>query len=574
MKRITIIMICLALSAALLAGCGGTATAGSSGASASSRETASTAAVTVTEAPTTEQFSDGDVRTVSADDANATITLSGSEGTLSDSTRGSSGSVVTITSKGAYLVTGSAEGVQIVVDDSTKSGNVYLILDSVSMTNADACILVENADKVILQLSGDSTLTSTAPDKGTIYAKDDLTVNGSGSLTVLSAKHGVVCKNDLRLTGGSLSVNAESVGLKSGGTVRISDGTITLSTGHDGVQIDSDAGDGYFYMEGGAIRIDAGYDGVDVGTSESVACTGYLRITGGTLAVTAGGGSDSAKSDTSQKGLKCAGNIYLDGGAVTVSAADDAVHADGDVSVADGVLTLSSSDDGVHAAGTLAVSGGALTVSKSYEGLEAETVSVSGGTVRVTASDDGVNAAGGSDSASAEAGPWKQGGNTGVIQISGGALTVNAGGDGLDSNGSIRVSGGVTVVEASTAGGNGALDKGDGALCVCEITGGTVLALGTADMAVNFDSGSQCSALVGLSGKAGDVITVDDGSGFSYTATKAFACAVYSGPELKQGQSYTITAGASTAAMAFTNGLYYTSVSSAGGGKPGAPGMR
>ena len=100
-----------------------------------------------------------------------------------------------------------------------------------------------------------------------------------------------------------------------------------------------------------------------------------------------------------------------------------------------------------------------------------------------------------------------------------------------------------------------------------------MLALGTADMAENFDSGSQCAALVSLFGSAGDVITVDDGSGFSFNATKSFACVVYSSPSMTQGNSYTITAGSESAVMDFSGGLYYTDVASGQrGGGPG--GMR
>ena len=125
-------------------------------------------------------------------------------------------------------------------------------------------------------------------------------------------------------------------------------------------------------------------------------------------------------------------------------------------------------------------------------------------------------------------------------------------------------------MEGPTNGGNGALDKGDGADCVISVTGGTVLALGTADMAVNFNDGTQCAGLVALSGSAGDTVTVDDGSGFTFTATKSFACAVYTSPSLSQGSTYTITAGADSAVMDFSAGLYYADVASMGGG----PGMR
>ena len=505
-----------------------------------------------------DAFADGDYKDVSGETPDATITLSGSAGTLSDTTRGSSGSEVTITSKGIYRVTGSSDGVAIVINDSTESGNVYLVLDGVTMTNTDACIRVEACDKLVIQCVGDNSLTSTdltGDEDGVIFARDDVTVNGSGSLTVTSAHHGVVGKDDVKITGAQVTIEADSIGIQANESVRIGGGTLSITSGHDGVQVENDALDGYFYLESGSVTIRAGYDGVDA--------AGAVTLAGGSLEITAG--TDSSQSDASQKGVKAGGDICVGAAELTVTSTDDALHSAATVSVTDGTLTLSSGDDGIHADSVLSISGGSVTVTQSYEGLEAYEVNVSGGQISVTASDDGVNAAGGSDSASSEQGPW--GSASGTLTISGGTLYVNAQGDGLDSNGSLYVTGGTVIVEGPTNGGNGALDKGDGSGCVASITGGTVLAIGTADMAVNFDSGTQCSALVSLSGSAGTTITVSDG--FRFTATKSFACVVYSSPALQQGGTCTITAGDSSATADFTSGLYYSNVSGMGGfGRP------
>lgn len=506
-----------------------------------------------------DAFADGDYKDVSGETPDATITLSGSAGTLSDTTRGSSGSEVTITSKGIYRVTGSSDGVAIVINDSTESGNVYLVLDGVTMTNTDACIRVEACDKLVIQCVGDNSLTSTGltgEEDGVIFARDDVTINGSGSLTVTSAVHGIVGKDDVKITGARVTIEADSIGIQANESVRIGGGTLSITSGHDGVQVENDALDGYFYLESGSVTIRAGYDGVDA--------AGAVTLAGGSLEITAG--TDSSQSgSTSQKGVKAGGDICVGAAELTVTSTDDALHSAATVSVTDGTLTLSSGDDGIHADSVLSISGGSVTVTQSYEGLEAYEVNVSGGQISVTASDDGVNAAGGSDSSSSEKGPW--GSASGTLTISGGTLYVNAQGDGLDSNGSLYVTGGTVIVEGPTNGGNGALDKGDGSGCVASITGGTVLAIGTADMAVNFDSGTQCSALVSLSGSAGTAITVSDG--FRFTATKSFACVVYSSPALQQGSSCTITAGGSSATADFTSGLYYSNVSGMGGGMGG-----
>lgn len=525
----------------------------------------------------TGQFSDGDYKDVTSETPNATITLSGSEGTISDTTRGSSGSTVTISSKGIYYISGSSENVTILVNDETESGNIYLILDNVSMTNSSTpCIQVEAADKVIIQCVGENTLIYNGPESanldGAIYARDDIAVNGEGSLTIESTLHGIVAKNDLKITGANVTVTAAKIGIQAGDSVRIGGGNTEIFAGHDGIQVENDEGDSYLYMADGSLTIEAGYDGIDVDTSGTV-FSGHITLAGGSVSITAGGGAENAKTSTSQKGLSCAGDIHIGNVTLSVSSADDAFHSGASINVTGGVTTASSSDDGVHADGTLTISGGSLSVEKSYEGLEAETVNILGGDVKVYASDDGINAAGGSDTASSGDDRWSSSAS-GTLNISGGTLYVNAGGDGLDSNGSIYVSGGVTFVEGPTDSGNGSLDKGDGSGCVLSITGGVVVATGSAGMAVNFDSGSQCSALVSLSGSAGDVISADDGSGLSFTATKSFQTVVYSSPELTQGSSYSLSAGSNSAAMDFSSSLYYHGAQGMGGQMGGKGGLR
>ena len=521
-------------------------------------------------------FSDSDYKDMSSETPHAVITLSGSAAELSDSTRGSvSGSTVTITSKGIYKVTGSSQDVSIVIDDSTKSGNVYLILDGVTMTNSSApCIKVQNADKVIIQCTGDNALTfnssnSSAKEDAAIYAKDDVTINGSGSLKIKSNLHGIVCKNDLKITDSQLELNADSIGIKSEGTVRIGGGQIAVTSGHDGIQIENDDNDASFYFEKAKLVISSGYDGISVKAGDdNKTFTGTVELNGGILTVitASGSGSDSSKdSNTSQKGIKTDGDLIISETALTVSAADDAIHGNASITINSGTIGLSSGDDGITASGDLTINGGSVVVTKSYEGLEAENITINGGVVGVTASDDGINCSGGSDTTSKDDNPWGSGNTNAKLTINGGEVHVNSEGDGLDSNGSIYITGGTVIVEGPSSAGNGALDKGDGSDCVASITGGTVIAIGTSDMAINFDSGTQCSALVSLSGSEGTTITVDDGSGFTFTANKSFSSVVYSSPELKQGSTYTISAGDSTATADFSSGLYYSEISGRGG---------
>ena len=573
--------ISMALTACTAIGNGtNTGTGTSTGTSSSSQNV--TEVVTELSVDAGSYFSDGDYKDVTSETPNAIITLSGGTGSISDSTRGSDGETVTITSKGIYLISGSSKDVTIVINDEKESGNIYLVFDNVTMENSSKpCVIVETADKVILQCVGTNTLSYTGSDEkydGAVYAKDDLTINGNGTLEIDSSMHGIVCKKDLRITGGEIRIEADAIGIQSMKTLRISGATVDIASGHDGIQIQGDSEENFLYVASGTISIDAGYDGIDI-DKESDSASAQCLLAGGQISISAGGGSQNAKnSKTSQKGIQCDGDIKVGDVKLTISSADDALHSTENVYLTDGTLEFSSSDDGVHADNAISISGGKVSVTKSYEGLEAYEVFISGGEISVVASDDGINAAGGSDTSSTESAPARWGNmseSTGTLTISGGRLYVNAQGDGLDSNGSIYVTGGTVIVEGPTDNGNGAIDKGDGNNCVAQITGGTVLAIGSTGMAVNFNSGSQCSGLISLAGEAGTTITVEDGSDFTFTTTKAFQCIVYSSSSMSQGKSYTVKAGSESGTMDFTDSLYYSEVTSAGpgmGGTPGGPG--
>ena len=511
-------------------------------------------------------FADGDRKDVTKESFDATIILAGSQGTISDTTRGTSGSEVKITSKGVYHVVGTSENVTIRIADENESGNVYLILDNVTMTNTSVpCVYVEHADKVILQCVGANTMTFGADDAdldGAVYAKDDLTVNGSGSLEIDSTLNGIVAKNDLKLLDATVDVDAKAVGIKADDSVRVSGAALIVKSGRDGIQVNNSDGDSFLYFESGSATVTAGYDGIDVGT-DADAFYGYISILGGTMNVTSGGGSENPKSsDTSQKGIKCDGSIIIGDAELNISSADDAVSSGYNVEINGGAATLSSSDDGVHSENILTISGGVVSVMKSYEGLEAYEINITGGDISINASDDGINVGGGSDSSSDEAVPSSWSSANGALTISGGTLYVNANGDGLDSNGSIEITDGFVIIEGASGGKNSAIDKGDSNDSVASITGGTVLAIGSSEAARNFDAGTQCSALLGLSGSKGDEISVGDGSGFTFTATKSFSCVVYSSPSLSQGSKYTVTAGKSSAQADFSSTLFYSDLKS------------
>ena len=186
-------------------------------------------------------------------------------------------------------------------------------------------------------------------------------------------------------------------------------------------------------------------------------------------------------ADISAKGIKAENEIYVKAGIIDIKAYDDAIHANndgtlengetplGNVNIQGGTLTLYASDDAVHADYTLNITGGKTTVTSAYEGLEGNLIKVSGGETYVYATDDGVNATSGKSSPN--------------VTVSGGLLDVEVPSsgdtDGIDSNGTITITGGVVIAKGpGSASGNAfgaaAVDS-DGALTM---SGGTLIVFG------------------------------------------------------------------------------------------------
>ncbi len=528
------------------------------------------------------------------------------------------GSTVTITGEGTYLLSGSLEDGMIIVDVE-KTEKVQLVLQSAAIHSSDsAAVYVRSADKVFITLAdGTSNVLSnggayTAIDDNNIdavvFSKDDLSLNGSGSLTIeAAAGHGIVSKNDLVIADGRFTVSAAAHGICGKDSVRIAGGSLAVVSGKDGIHADNseDTSAGFVYIADGTLQIAAQGDGISA--------SGELRIDGGNFTITAGGGSANAPAHAGQdffggfgrqqetasseadsdsvstKGLKSSGNLIVSGGSFTIDSADDALHSDASLAVNGGSLFLSSGDDGIHADGCASVSEGTIRISTSYEGIEGRVVEISGGDITVYASDDGLNAAGDSSGtgSAADGGfgggrgfggfgggdPFQAEAGTSLL-ISGGRLYINAG-DGIDSNGTLTVTGGEVYVDGSEDSGNGALDSSGEAV----ITGGTVVAAGSSGMAETFGASStQGSILLNTAERhaAGTKIELLDASGsvlLEYTPSKSFNSVVISCAGIQKGETYSVRIDSETAEITMDEISYGSGNSFGGrpgqGGKPG-----
>lgn len=568
-----------ALLAVLLAGCSPSSGGSSaSGGSSPSENTASDGQSLVSD-PISVEYEEEDTSTAYSEENTTTVTFNNQSITIKRSGAVASGSTLTISAAGTYLLSGSLSDGQVLID-AGKDDTVRLILNGVSIACSDsAALYAKQAGKTILTLSDGTentftdgetyTYASAAEDEpdAAVFCQDDLTINGNGTLIVNGRyRNGIASKDNLVITGGDIRITAVHDALRGRDSLAVSGGTFTIDAGADGVKSnnDEDTEKGWIFLDGGAFAITAGNDGIQAET--------VLQINGGEYTIQTGGGSANASTQTdggarpgwgqwgmtggttdttdtaSAKGLKAGSALFVTGGSLSIDSSDDSVHSNGDVTLSGGTISLSSGDDGIHADSALTIQAGEIDIAKSYEGLEGSNVTVSGGTVRLKASDDGLNAAGGNDGSSLSGRPGQNSFASNAdtfIKITGGYLYVDADGDGIDANGGLYISGGTVLVCGPTNSGNGTLDY-DG---VCEISGGILAAAGSAGMAQPPSSGSSQNTLMitySSAQAAGTLVSLaaEDGSVLlAFAPSKSYQSLILSLPALEQGETYTLLSG-------------------------------
>lgn len=563
-RRLTAAIASVVLAAAALSACSTgtetTATTTAAAATAVSVNAAQGAADVL--AANTEVHATDDAATYTESEV-VDIKLSGTSATVDGDGAKADGGTVTITAAGTYRLSGTLSAGQIVVN--APDGTVRLILDGVTITSSTtAAIAATEVGELIVVLAEGSTNTLTdtssyaedADVNAALFSAGDLTVTGTGALTVHGRGNDAIASKDgLVIASGSITVEAKDDGIRGKDYVVLDGGTLVVTAGGDGVKADNeeDADAGFVSITGGTATLKTGGDGVDAVTD--------LVMTGGTVTVTSGGGHTVAPTDdASTKGLKSGVITVLDKGTVKVDSSDDAVHSDGAVHVVAAEVTAASGDDGVHAEGTLQIDGGTVDVTSSVEGFEGKDIVLNDGSVQITSSDDGLNASGSTGETSDNAGGGPGGGGEAAgdftATVTGGTLVINANGDGFDSNGTATITGGTVVVNGPEGNGNGALDV-NGSFTV---SGGVLLATGSAGMAVapGTDSAQGWLAATVESGiAAGTTVHIVDGDGkvvATFVTSKQAQSIVYSSSAIESGQEYQVYTGG-TASGSSTGGL-------------------
>ena len=344
------------------------------------------------------------------DTSNATkITLSDSGSTISGNGAYENGGNIYIVYAGKYVISGELSNGKILID-ADGDDKIWLMLSGASIhCEDDAAIRIEQAGKVFLTLKDgtENALSSGAAYSedavlsgvdGVIYSRDDLTVNGNGSLNVTAEyKHGIVCNDDLVITGGTITVKSSQDGFHAHDSVRIKDADITITAGDDGITASNDDETAYFYMESGKISIPSCYEGIEA-----------IQIT------IAGGTVDISPSDD---GINANGNgrnsvLNITGGDITIKNENgrdaDGIDSNKDIYISGGKLFISVGNNGGNSAidygsengGVCVISGGTVLAcgsssmaesfdSSSTQGFLMQTASAEAGTTVTVKDSDG-----------------------------------------------------------------------------------------------------------------------------------------------------------------------------------------
>ena len=288
-----------------------------------------------------------------------------------------------IDKEGIYLLSGDYTNTTIIVEVSDNE-KVQLVLDGVNITNDDnACIYVENADKLFVTTISNSSLTVTnmfesSNDKidAVIYSKDDLTLNGIATLTVNSSETAIKCNDDLTITSAEYIINAQKKGIDANNSIAIANGIFTINAKTDGLHAENNDDDslGYIYIADGTFNINASDDGIhatsviqiDSGNFtlqayEAIEST-YIQINGGQFNISAyDDGINAARKSSFYSPV-----IEINSGTIKIVIANgdhDAIDSNGDLIITGGIIDITSNSafdyDGkcYYSSGTIIVNG-------------------------------------------------------------------------------------------------------------------------------------------------------------------------------------------------------------------------
>ncbi len=397
-------------------------------------------------------FSEFDLKT-DYSNATAKISLDNSDTKISGNNAVLDNDRISITSGGTYVFSGKLDDGQIYVNCDE---NVQLVFSGVDISNSSTSpVFVENAKNVLITLADgtENILTDSEnyvfdsaaenePD-AVIYSKDDLSVNGNGTLTVnANYNEGITTKNDLRISDSIINITSKGNGIKGKDSVVVQNTTLKINAGEDGIKSSNaeETDKGYIVFESGEFDITAENDAVQ---SEN-----FLTVNSGCFNITTGGGADSAPTKT-QDFSQMGGREKFDKSKMQIPTDEDGnivmpeIPFDGDFTAPD--MQIPADENGEKVSDFARFSGeradrDELTDENTGETLESQkglksgsTIIINGGAINADCSDDTLHSA--SD-----------------VNINGGDFSLSSGDDGIHSDANVKISSGNIIIRNSYEG--------------------------------------------------------------------------------------------------------------------------
>lgn len=320
--------------------------------------------------------------------------------------------IINITSSGTYIISGKLNDGQIRIN-ADKKDKIQLVLNGVNIVNTTSpAINIIRAKKVFITSPESSSNYLSVTEEfvkdennadGVIYSKQDLTLNGGGELSVnASYSHGVVCNDDLVITGGKYVITAGKHSIKANDSISISDGEFDLTATKDALHCDNDDdadkgnifiqnadfnisvqddavhASGYFVMDSGNINIENSYEGIEAH---------FIEINGGSVnlkssddGLNATSGSSAQENTTSNAGMDMRNPfdsdescyINIAGGDVTIDADGDGLDSNGYIQQTGGIVIVygaeNSGDSALDYGASAKITGGSI-IAFGYSGM-------------------------------------------------------------------------------------------------------------------------------------------------------------------------------------------------------------